>query len=110
MSESVLGDCLRAAGVPRDRFVVATKCGRYREGFDFSAARVTRSVDESLDRLGLDYIDILHCHDIEFTDLDQVPARPPPVRRIAPNSQLRPTALAQASVTLLLLDVPSDCE
>nr|ABG22022.1 oxidoreductase, aldo/keto reductase family protein, expressed [Oryza sativa Japonica Group] len=72
VSESVLGDCLRAAGVPRDRFVVATKCGRYREGFDFSAARVTRSVDESLARLGLDYVDILHCHDIEFTDLDQI--------------------------------------
>jgi aryl-alcohol dehydrogenase-like predicted oxidoreductase len=76
VSESVLGDCLRAAGVPRDRFVVATKCGRYREGFDFSAARVTRSVDESLARLGLDYVDILHCHDIEFTDLDQVPRAP----------------------------------
>ncbi|EMS58824.1 putative oxidoreductase YajO [Triticum urartu] len=72
VSESVLGDCLRFAGVPRDSFVVATKCGRYKEGFNFSAARVTRSVDESLARLGLDYVDILHCHDIEFTNLDQI--------------------------------------
>ncbi|KAF7056941.1 hypothetical protein CFC21_064302 [Triticum aestivum] len=72
VSESVLGDCLRFAGVPRDSFVVATKCGRYKEGFDFSAARVTRSIDESLARLGLDYVDILHCHDIEFTNLDQI--------------------------------------
>ncbi|KAM0902572.1 hypothetical protein ACQ4PT_019240 [Festuca glaucescens] len=72
VSESVLGDCLRFAAVPRDSFVVATKCGRYKEGFDFSAARVTRSIDESLARLGLDYVDILHCHDIEFTNLDQI--------------------------------------
>ncbi|XP_062204075.1 L-galactose dehydrogenase-like [Phragmites australis] len=72
VSESVLGDCLRHAAVPRDRIVVATKCGRYKEGFDFSAARVTRSVDESLARLGLDYVDILHCHDIEFTNLNQI--------------------------------------
>uniref|UniRef100_N1QWA7 Putative oxidoreductase yajO n=1 Tax=Aegilops tauschii TaxID=37682 RepID=N1QWA7_AEGTA len=72
VSESVLGDCLRFSGVPRDSFVGATKCGRYKEGFDFSATRVTRSIDESLARLGLDYVDILHCHDIEFTSLDQI--------------------------------------
>jgi L-galactose dehydrogenase len=78
ISESVLGDCLRHAAVPRDQVVVATKCGRYKdEGFDFSDARVTRSIDESLARLGLDYVDILHAHDIEFTHLDQV--CPPPV-------------------------------
>uniref|UniRef100_A0A0D9XZC7 NADP-dependent oxidoreductase domain-containing protein n=1 Tax=Leersia perrieri TaxID=77586 RepID=A0A0D9XZC7_9ORYZ len=73
VSESVLGDCLRAAAVPRDAVVVATKCGRYKdEGFDFTAARVTRSLDDSLHRLGLDYVDILHCHDIEFAPLDQI--------------------------------------
>src|SRR5207247_947340 len=37
-----------------------------------SAERVTRSVDESLQRMGLDYLDIVQCHDIEFGDLDQV--------------------------------------
>uniref|UniRef100_A0ACD5Y5N8 Uncharacterized protein n=1 Tax=Avena sativa TaxID=4498 RepID=A0ACD5Y5N8_AVESA len=72
VSESVLGDSLRFAAVPRDSFVIATKCGRYKEGFDFSAGRVTRSIDESLARLGLEYVDILHCHDIEFTNLDQI--------------------------------------
>ena len=45
---------------------MATKCGRYEEGFDFSAERVTKSIDESLERLQLDYVDILHCHDVEF--------------------------------------------
>lgn len=72
MSEKVLGKALKALGVPRNEFVVSTKCGRYVEGFDFSADRVTRSIDESLARLQLDYVDILQCHDIEFGNLDQV--------------------------------------
>jgi L-galactose dehydrogenase len=33
---------------------------------------VTRSVDESLQRLGVDYVDIIQCHDIEFVSLDQI--------------------------------------
>ncbi|URE19811.1 L-galactose dehydrogenase [Musa troglodytarum] len=48
------------------------QCGCYIDGFDFSAERVTRSIDESLARLKLDYVDILHCHDIEFGSLDQI--------------------------------------
>lgn len=72
LSEKVLGKALRALGAPREEFVVSTKCGRYVEGFDFSAEGVTKSIDESLERLGLDYVDILQCHDIEFGDLDQI--------------------------------------
>ncbi|XP_031481806.1 L-galactose dehydrogenase [Nymphaea colorata] len=72
LSEKMLGKALRALGVPRESFVISTKCGRYADGFDFSAERVTRSIDESLARLNLDYVDILHCHDIEFGSLDQV--------------------------------------
>lgn len=72
MSEKMLGKALKALGVPRSEYVVATKCGRYIEGFDFSADRVTRSIEESLARLQLDYVDILYCHDIEFGSLDQV--------------------------------------
>ena len=71
VSESVLGRCLREVGVPRSDFVVSTKCGRYVDGFDFSADRIASSVDESLARLGLDYVDLLQCHDIEFGSLDQ---------------------------------------
>ena len=59
--------------IRRDRFLLGTKCGRYDvDQFDFSAGRVTRSVDESLRRMGLDYLDIIQCHDIEFDDLQQV--------------------------------------
>lgn len=72
LSETVLGNCLSELKVPREEFIVSTKCGRYKDGFDFSAQRVIRSIDESLARLKLDYVDILHCHDIEFGSLDQV--------------------------------------
>jgi L-galactose dehydrogenase len=70
-SETVLGQALK--GVARDRYYLATKIGQYEDGvFDFSAARVTQSLDESCRRLGVEYIDLLQCHDIEFADLNQI--------------------------------------
>ncbi|MSU66714.1 MAG: aldo/keto reductase [Opitutus sp.] len=70
-SETVLGQALK--GIPRERYVLATKVGQYSHGdFDFSAARITRGLDESCARLGVGYIDLLQCHDIEFASLDQI--------------------------------------
>ena len=70
-AETVLGRALR--GIPRDRYILSTKVGQYGEGeFDFSAARVARSFDESCQRLGVERIDLLICHDIEFVDLNQI--------------------------------------
>lgn len=70
-AETVLGRALKEIG--RERYFLATKVGQYGEGdFDFSAARVTRGVDESLARLNVDYVDLIQCHDIEFVKLDQI--------------------------------------
>lgn len=72
-AETVLGKALR--GIARDRYFLATKVGRYGEeveAFNFSTARVTASVDESLARLGVEYVDVIQCHDIEFAALDQI--------------------------------------
>lgn len=70
-AESVLGRAL--ADLPRAEFVLATKVGRYdKSDFDFSAARVERSLNESLQRLQTDYVDLLQCHDIEFVPLAQI--------------------------------------
>ncbi len=70
-AETVLGKALKT--VKRDRYILATKVGRYGEQkFDFSADRVTRSVDESLARMGVDYVDIIQVHDMEYGSLDQV--------------------------------------
>lgn len=70
-AESVLGKTLRT--IPREAYVLSTKVGRYDTSrFDFSADRVTSSVDESMQRLNVDYIDMIICHDIEFASLDQI--------------------------------------
>jgi L-galactose dehydrogenase len=72
-AETVLGKALK--GVARDRYILATKVARYGPtiaDFDFSAARVARSVDESLARIGVDYIDFIQVHDMEFGNVDQI--------------------------------------
>jgi aryl-alcohol dehydrogenase-like predicted oxidoreductase len=70
-AELVLGKSLRA--VPRDKYLLSTKIGRYGDNhFDFSAERTRRSLEESLARLGVDYVDILHVHDVEYGDLQQI--------------------------------------
>ncbi|XP_054707848.1 uncharacterized protein LOC129217549 [Uloborus diversus] len=67
-AETVLGKALKR--LPRNAYFIATKVGRYgpnvEELFDFSADRITRSVEESLIRLGLDAVDVLLAHDIEY--------------------------------------------
>jgi aryl-alcohol dehydrogenase-like predicted oxidoreductase len=70
-AEALLGKALR--GIPRDRYYLATKVGRYGDTeFDFSAQRIRTSVEESLGRLALDYVDVVQCHDIEYGSLDQI--------------------------------------
>nr|CEL20703.1 L-fuco-beta-pyranose dehydrogenase [Kibdelosporangium sp. MJ126-NF4] len=82
LSERRLGKFL--AGLPRDEYVVSTKVGRLLEPFDgtgldladgfavprthrrvwdFSADGVRRSLESSLERLGLDRVDVLLLHD-----------------------------------------------
>jgi D-threo-aldose 1-dehydrogenase len=86
LSEQRLGAALAAR--PRDEYVLATKVGRLLVPgaapddsiftatpplvpvYDFSADGVRRSIDASLERLGLDRIDLLHVHDPE-DHLDQ---------------------------------------
>ncbi|ESP02247.1 hypothetical protein LOTGIDRAFT_199898 [Lottia gigantea] len=72
-SESVLGKALQ--DIPRESYYLATKVGRYElqwdKMFDFSAEKTRKSFDDSLQRLGLDYIDVIQVHDMEFApDLD----------------------------------------
>ena len=71
MSEVLLGQILPA--YQRDSLVVSTKLGRYApKHFDFSAKRVAESVDVSLERMRLDHLDLVFCHDIEYADVQQV--------------------------------------
>ena len=90
LSERRLGAFLR--GKPRSEYVVSTKVGRLlrpnpdgagsldlehdfavpadlRREWDLSASGIRRSVEESLERTGLDRFDILYLHDPERHDL-----------------------------------------
>jgi aryl-alcohol dehydrogenase-like predicted oxidoreductase len=73
-AEIVLGKALK--NIERDRYYLSTKVGRYgKDGvnlWDYSGKRATESVYESLERLNVDYVDLINVHDIEFADLDQV--------------------------------------
>jgi L-galactose dehydrogenase len=73
LAEINLGKALN--GIPRDRYYLATKIGSYGESrgaYDYSAERTERSLQESLKRLGVEYVDLIQCHDIEFADHDQI--------------------------------------
>lgn len=67
-AEIVLGKALKE--IPRDKYYLSTKVGRYgKDGknyWDYSAERVTASVYESMERLNIDYIDLINVHDVEF--------------------------------------------
>ncbi|UYN84477.1 MAG: aldo/keto reductase [Microcella sp.] len=91
LAERRLGAFLQSK--PRDEFVVSTKVGRLlrenpdhlggldtdndffvpdvlRREWSFTADGIRASLDESLDRLGLDRVDLLYLHDPERHDLD----------------------------------------
>jgi L-galactose dehydrogenase len=79
LSESRLGEALEGH---RQEVILCTKLGRYdKQDFDFSAARVASSIDESLGRLRTDYVDLLIAHDIEFGDREQIIAETIPAMR-----------------------------
>lgn len=67
-AETVLGKALKI--LPRDKYYLSTKVGRYgKDGvntWNYSAKRVTDSVYESMERLNIDFIDLINVHDIEF--------------------------------------------
>jgi len=89
MSEILLGIALRE--IPRERYILGSKLGRYDLAhFDFSAKRVAESVDVSLHRMGVDYMDICLCHDIEFVDMAQIIEETiPALRKIQQQGKVR---------------------
>src|SRR5258708_2613077 len=89
MSECLLGVALR--GIPRDRYLLGSKLGRYAPAhFDFSPRRVIESIDISLERMGVDHLDIILCHDIEFVDMAPVVEETlPALRKIQQQGKVR---------------------
>ena len=102
-AETVLGKAL--AEIPRDSYYLATKVGRY--GYevadcDFSAERVAKSVDSSLTRLGVDYVDFIQVHDIEFGDVDRIVEETlPALRKVQEQGKVRFVGVTGLPIRLL---------
>ncbi|SPH24725.1 D-threo-aldose 1-dehydrogenase [Defluviimonas aquaemixtae] len=72
-SEERIGAVIRERGGLPDGFVLSTKLDRDIETGRFDAARVRQSIEESLSRLGLDTVPLLHLHDPEHArDLGEI--------------------------------------
>ena len=63
VSETMIGEALRQRPEAKDGITISTKAGRFHEGYDFSFDGVVRSVHGSLERMGLDSVDIVYIHD-----------------------------------------------
>jgi aryl-alcohol dehydrogenase-like predicted oxidoreductase len=71
-AERIVGEALK--GLPRDTFQIATKAGLNKDGntevSDFNPNSIRKSVNSSLDRLQVSYIDHLLLHSPEVSSLD----------------------------------------
>lgn len=61
-AEKVFGEYLKRHKGQRERMMIQTKCAIHDGQFDFSKEHILKSVDGSLMRLGVDYIDVLLLH------------------------------------------------
>jgi len=72
-SEARIGAAIAERGGLPEGFILATKLDRDNETNRFDADQARRSLEQSLDALGLDRVHVLHLHDPEYAaDLDEV--------------------------------------
>ncbi|KAK6346329.1 hypothetical protein TWF730_010655 [Orbilia blumenaviensis] len=72
-AEILLGHSLKSLSPPRNTYFIATKIGRIAGSeFDYSPGWIRRSIDRSLKRLGVEYLDLVYCHDVEFVTWEEV--------------------------------------
>lgn len=61
-AETVFGQYLKRHKGARDHLMIQTKCAIHDGQFDFSKEHILKSVDLSLSRLGVDFLDVLLLH------------------------------------------------
>ena len=106
-SERRLGRALK--GVPRDSYILCTKVGRilvpsegedrgqeifdnpppFQPVFDYSHDGVMRSFEDSLERLGVDRIDVLHIHDPDDHYNEAIRGAYPALRKLREEGVIR---------------------
>ena len=60
--EQLFGEYLKRHGGARERIYIQTKCALHDGQYDFSKEHIIRSVEGSLSRFGVDYVDLLLLH------------------------------------------------
>jgi D-threo-aldose 1-dehydrogenase len=70
LAERRIGEAIRRRGGLPEGFILQTKVDADPQTGDYSGARVRRSLEESLERLGVDHLPILALHDPEFMSQD----------------------------------------
>lgn len=81
-SERRIGGALKEAGGLPSGFVLATKVDPLPGSTDFSGDRVRKSVEESLQRLGLDHLQLVYLHDPEKISFDAGMSKGGPVEAL----------------------------
>ncbi len=71
-SERRIGLALRELGGLPSGVVLATKADRDPATGDFSGAQTRRSVEGSLERLGLDHLQLVYIHDVEHSTFEEI--------------------------------------
>lgn len=72
VSEKMIGEALRQRPEARERIKISTKAGRSHEGYDYSFDAIVRSVHDSLERMGLERVDIVYVHDAMGQPMERV--------------------------------------
>ena len=73
-SERRIGLALKELGGVPAGYVIATKADRDTQTGDFSGDQIKRSVERSLRLLGMDHLPLMHLHDPEHGDFDELTA------------------------------------
>jgi len=74
-SEMILGEALREGEIPREEVVIASKCGIVFQGmnpdytykaYDLSYEYIKASCEDSLQRIGVEYLDLYQPHRVDY--------------------------------------------
>ena len=83
-AETLLGQALRDAGIGREQVIIASKCGIVHHGmepayqykaYDLSPSYLKNSCEESLKRLGMEYLDLYQPHRVDYLTHPEETAR-----------------------------------
>jgi aryl-alcohol dehydrogenase-like predicted oxidoreductase len=97
-TEGVVGKAI--AGVPRDRLVISTKKNIVPEDHPDPEKEIRQSLEQSLKRLGTDYVDVYHVHGAEPQDYPNAVERHlPAMLKLRDEGKLRFVGITERFVT-----------